>query len=123
MSVGLRVQKFNTVSNDHGRTQKCDFSVLDWKYSLGTLGAKNSNMQNSLAVFTFPLLDQKYLFEQIWSKKLKNTEFSDGLHFFCFRPKIPFLANLVQKSKLVLVIAWFRLQLTINLTSGNQGAS
>ena len=62
MSVGLRVQKFNTVSNDHGRTQKCDFSVLDWKYSLGTLGAKNSNMQNSLTVFTFLLLDQKYPF-------------------------------------------------------------
>ena len=27
MSVGHRLEKFNTVSNDHGRPQKCDFCV------------------------------------------------------------------------------------------------
>ena len=27
MSVGPRLEKFNIVSNDHGRTQKCDFCV------------------------------------------------------------------------------------------------
>ena len=27
-------REFNIVSNDHGRTQKCDFSVLDSKYSI-----------------------------------------------------------------------------------------
>ena len=27
MSVGPRSEKFNIVSNDHGRTQKCDFCV------------------------------------------------------------------------------------------------
>ena len=26
------VQKFNVVSSDHGRMQKCDFSVLGWEY-------------------------------------------------------------------------------------------
>ena len=26
------MEKFNVVSNDHGRTQKCDFPVLDPKY-------------------------------------------------------------------------------------------
>ena len=28
MSVGPHSEKFNMVSNDHGRTQKCDFCVL-----------------------------------------------------------------------------------------------
>ena len=27
-----RAEKLIIVSNDHGRTQKCYFSVLDWKY-------------------------------------------------------------------------------------------
>ena len=31
MSVGPRVEKFNIVSSDHGRTHKCDFSVFDRK--------------------------------------------------------------------------------------------
>ena len=62
------MQKFNIVSNDHGHTQKCDFSVLDWKYPfLGKFGPKiqnclfkvkygtltNSNMQNQMVIFTF----------------------------------------------------------------------
>ena len=32
LSVGTRSEKFNIVSNDHGRTHKCDFSVFDQKY-------------------------------------------------------------------------------------------
>ena len=27
VSVGLRAEKFNIVSNDNGRTQKCDFYI------------------------------------------------------------------------------------------------
>ena len=26
-----RAERFNLVSSDHGRTQKCDFSISDWK--------------------------------------------------------------------------------------------
>ena len=33
MSVGSSADKFNTVSNDHGHTPKCDFPVLDRKYT------------------------------------------------------------------------------------------
>ena len=33
LSVGPRAEKFDIVSNDLGRTHKCDFSVFDWKYS------------------------------------------------------------------------------------------
>ena len=32
VSVGHRAEKFNVVSNDHGRTHKWDFSVFDQKY-------------------------------------------------------------------------------------------
>ena len=32
VSVGYRVEKFNIISNDHRRTQNCEFSVLDRKY-------------------------------------------------------------------------------------------
>ena len=32
VSIGPSAEKFTIVSNDHGRTQKCYFSVLDGKY-------------------------------------------------------------------------------------------
>ena len=32
VSLGPRKEKFTIISNHHGRTQKCDFSVLDRKY-------------------------------------------------------------------------------------------
>ena len=32
VSVGPCTEKFNVVSNDHGHSQKCGFSVLDRKY-------------------------------------------------------------------------------------------
>ena len=34
-SVDPRAGKSNIVSNDYRRAQKCNFSVLDWKYPLG----------------------------------------------------------------------------------------
>ena len=33
-TVGSGVEKFNIVSNDHGRMQKCDSSVFDRKLPL-----------------------------------------------------------------------------------------
>ena len=62
------------------------FSDFDWKYSFfGKFGLKsqnckfkvkfdtwtNSNMQNSVAVFTFLVFDQKCFFGQIWSEMSK----------------------------------------------------
>ena len=32
VSVGPRTEKLITVSNDHGRTHKCNFSFFYWKY-------------------------------------------------------------------------------------------
>ena len=32
LSVGHHVEKINIESNNHERLQKCNFSVLDWKY-------------------------------------------------------------------------------------------
>ena len=53
MSVGPRTEKFNIASNDHGHTQKCNFSVLDWKYSfLGKCGPKNQTCQFKLKIGT-----------------------------------------------------------------------
>ena len=42
VSVDHRAGKFIIISNDRGRTQKCDFSVLDRKYSFGKFGPKKS---------------------------------------------------------------------------------
>ena len=84
MSVGPRAEKFNIVSNDHGRTYKCDFSVFERKYPFwANLVKKNQNcqrkvkfstetnskMQNSMALFTFSVLYRNTLFGQIWSKR------------------------------------------------------
>ena len=63
-----------------------------------TFGTKtNSNMQNSKVVFTFSVLDRKYPFWAIWSKKSKLSDLAEILYkglfecaefdcdfFFCF---------------------------------------
>ena len=36
-SVGPLSEKFDKVSNDHGRTQKCNFCVSIWKINLRDL--------------------------------------------------------------------------------------
>ena len=78
MSVGLRAENFDIPHNDHGRTRKSDFSIffsleipflgkfgpkkskLKFKLKFGT--QTNSNMQNSMVVFTFFILDWKHTF-------------------------------------------------------------
>ena len=47
MSVGPRTEKFNTISNDHGRTQKCFFSFRHTENTLflAKYGPKNLNCQ------------------------------------------------------------------------------
>ena len=74
MSVGPRAEKFNVVSNDHGRTHKCNLSVVDQKCPFWTNLIKktnkqncrfklkfgtytNLNMQNSMVVFTLSVLE------------------------------------------------------------------
>ena len=58
------------------------FCVFNWKYlfwadlvkkiiKLKFVTGTNSNMQNSLLMFTFSVFDQKYFVGQIWSKRLK----------------------------------------------------
>ena len=58
------------------------FCVFDWKYhfwadlvqkinKLKFVTGTNSNVQNSLVMFTFSVFDQKYFVGQIWSKRLK----------------------------------------------------
>ena len=58
------------------------FCVFDWKYDfwadlvpkinkLKFVTGTNSNVQNSLVMFTFSVFDQKYFVGQIWSKRLK----------------------------------------------------
>ena len=82
MSVGPRAEKFNIVSNDHGRThglflrkfgqeknQNCQF-----KLKFGTL--TNLNMQNSVVVFTFSILDQKHTFWANLVQKIKIVSLS-----------------------------------------------
>ena len=64
-------KKFNRVRNDHGHTQRCEFSVLDRKQPFrANLEQKikivsqlkfgtqtNSNIQNSMVILTFAVLD------------------------------------------------------------------
>ena len=65
--------------------------------------------------FTFSVVDRKYLFGQIWSKKSKLSVWAEirtrliwicriickicGVHFFCFKPEKPFLGKSGQKNK------------------------
>ena len=66
-------------------------------------------MENSVVVFTFAVLDQKYPFRKFGPKtqncqfKLIFAEFSGDIQYFCFWPKLPFLDQFgFKKSKLSL---------------------
>ena len=122
MSAGPCPEKLNVVSNDHDCTQKCDFSVLYWKYPLwanlvqiikivssswNLIHKINSNIQNSVMVFTFSIFDQKYPFRVNLVQKIKIASLSWNfvprliqisriqcdVHFFCFQSEIPFLGR------------------------------
>ena len=91
------------------KTQNCQF-----KLKFGT--QTNSNMQNSMVMFTFSLFDWKYLFWVNLVQKNQNCQFElkfgtqtnfnmqNSMVVFTFSvldQKNPFLANLVQKIKIV----------------------
>ena len=103
LSVGPCAKRSSIVRNDHGRTQRCEFSVLDQKHPFwANLSQKikivnlswNSNMRNSMVMFTFSVFDLVPRLIRIWT-------FSGYADFFCFRPKIPFLDKFVPKTKIV----------------------
>ena len=88
-------RNFNIVTNDHGRTHKCDFSVFDWKYSFRANSVqKKSNCQFKLNLVSrlirtcriqlrcsrFLLWTGNIFFAQIWSNKSKLLvqPFHDG---------------------------------------------
>ena len=70
-------------------------------------------MQNSIVVFTFSVLDGDTLFGQFWSIKSELSVqaeiwhpeqheyavFNDAVHFFRFRPEIPFLGKFGLKNQ------------------------
>ena len=89
MSIGPRTERFNIVSNNHGRTQTCKFFVLDWNMKY-----VEWNMQNWMVMFTFSFLTRNALFRQICFKKstlfllgwnlvakVKNAEFNSDCQF------------------------------------------
>ena len=86
MSVGHHAKKFNTVSNDNGRMQKCDLFVLEQKYRFW------ANLVQKIKIVTlawklvsrliptctiqwwysvFPYSIENFLFGYIWFKEYK----------------------------------------------------
>ena len=66
LSVGPCAKRSSIVRHDHGRTQRCGFSVLDQKHPFwANLAQKikivnlswNSNMRNSMVMFIFSVFD------------------------------------------------------------------
>ena len=72
------------VKNDHGHTKRCEFSVLDGKH-LCKFASQNQNCQSKL----------KYRYPD----QFKHAEFNGDVHFFCFRPEMPFLGKLGPKNQ------------------------
>ena len=122
MSVGPRPKKLNIVRKVHGHTKRCEYSVLDQKHppwgnltqkiKIPSLGIQtNSNIKNSIVMLTFFVFHQKNPFWKNLVQKIKIDSFSwnlvsilirickfDGaVHFFHFRPKIPFLEQIWSK--------------------------
>ena len=81
-------------------------------------------MQNSMAVFTFPVLDGKDHFQANLAKKksklsvsyqdqLEHGEFNAGIHFLRFRWETPFLVYLHKKSQ----NCYFQLKFATNINA------
>ena len=120
MSVDPRAEKFNIVINDHGRTQKCNFSFLDCKYPQIRIVNLCLNSISRLILICriqwwchFFHFRPEILFLEKFGPKIhclkwnlaprliRNVALSGDVHFLCFRPEIFFCANLVQKVKIV----------------------
>ena len=124
MSLGPHVEKFNIVSNDHGRAHMCNLSVFDQKFSFWVNLVKKN--QNSLSWNFIPRLIRLYKiqwwcslflfltgiasFGQTWTKnqifrfKLKFGNMQNSMVVFTFSvldQKLTFRANLVQKIKII----------------------
>ena len=76
-------ENFNIVSNDHGRTHKCDFSVFFQKFSFWTNLDKNKNCQFKLKFGTCTNLN------------MQNSMFT----FSVFAWNCPFWAKLGPKNQ------------------------
>ena len=85
MSVGPCVEKFNVVINEHGRTEKWDFSVLDQKYPY-----EANLIQKSELTF---LAKNWYI---LW---IKHAEINADAHFFQFWLEISFLGKFGPKNQ------------------------
>ena len=85
LCLSAPVWKFNIVSNDHGRTHsfwleipflgKFDQKSQNCQFKLKFGTQTNSNMQNSMAVFTFFCFRRKTLFLGKFGTKNQNCQF------------------------------------------------
>ena len=89
MSVNLRAEKFNIISNDHGRTNKWDFFV---SYR------KNLFWANLVLNFKTVSLSWNLVSRLVQICRIQMVIFT----FFVSYQKSPFWANLVQKIKVSL---------------------
>ena len=85
MSVNPSAQKFDILSNDHGRTKVRFFYFTagipflakfvpknqNWQFKLKFGTWTNSNMQNSMLMFSFSVLDQK---DPFWANLFQKVK-------------------------------------------------
>ena len=99
---------------------KIQHCLFKWKFGSQT----NLIMQNSMAVFTFPVLDGKDHFQANLDKKksklsvsyqdqLEHGEFNAGIHFLRFRWETPFLVILHKKCQ----NCYFQLKFATNINA------
>ena len=118
------VEKFNLASNDHGGLQKCNFSVLDLKFSfwaklvqkikIASFGTwVNLSIQNCKVMFNFSIFNWKCPFWVNLVQKLKIVNLGWNLaprlikicrihwwiHLLRFRQEIPFLRKFGPKNE------------------------
>ena len=70
--------------DDHGHTQRCEFSVLDRKHPFW------ANLAQKIKIASLSFW---------YAEQFAYAEFYGDVHFFCFRPEIPFLGNIGQKNQ------------------------
>ena len=71
VELTFTTQKTNLFSTGNTFFGKFGSKTQNYQFKLKFCTYTNSNMQNSMVMFTFSVFDWKYLFRQTWSKNSK----------------------------------------------------
>ena len=84
LSVDPGVEKLKMISNDLGRTQKSEFSVLDRKYLFGKIWSKKSKLSVYAKIWYLLIWSQLSKFFKVKFCTMSNSNIQNSVAMFTF---------------------------------------